>query len=207
MIKVFPICYFPPVHWYAAATRHQEIQLEVWQPYRKQRFTSRMHILASNRVLPLTLPIERRNTRASIKDKKISYAEAWQRQHWRSLQASYQNSPFFEYYEDRIRPLFSHRYEWLVDLLMATTEATNAMLGWDGTVSMTKALTPEGEGIIDFRKDFDASRRVWPTWFMPTPYPQVFSGFHPGLSCLDLLFNEGPQAMAVLNTCFQEKDK
>ena len=32
----------------------------------------------------------------------------WQRDHWRSLEAGYRSSPFFEYYEDELHALFHY---------------------------------------------------------------------------------------------------
>lgn len=204
-MKVFPICYFPPVHWYVAAMRFEEIWLDGWQPYRKQQFTSRTHILTSNRVLPLTIPVERRSARAPIKEKRISYAESWQRQHWRSLVAAYSNSPYFEYYCDRFEPLFQQPFEWLIDLLWAAHEQVQEALRWEVHVTFTQAYQSVGTYGVDYRDAFDASLRQLPDWFEPVRYPQVFDGFQPGLSILDLLCNEGPQSSEIIRQSWNKE--
>ena len=116
---VFPIAYFPPVHWFAKAISFDQIYLEVNQHFRKQQITNRMHIRAANGILPLTIPIKRRGSKTPVKDKKISYAENWQKQHWQSLISAYSNSPYFIYYEDEVaNGIFQKKHEFLLDFLL-----------------------------------------------------------------------------------------
>jgi len=197
-VKILPICYFPPVHWYAALIREKKVFLEVCQHYRKQQLTSRTHIRVSNRVLPLTIPVRRRGAKIPVKDKKISFGENWQLQHWRSLKTAYRNSPYFEYYAEEIHQSLMHKEEGLMEYLLIQLDLLNRMLSLDVQFELTKAYEEEDKFQRDLRGDFDPSLKKLPNWFYPVPYPQVFQGFEAGLSILDLLFNMGPEARIVL---------
>ncbi|MEL7343096.1 MAG: WbqC family protein, partial [Bacteroidota bacterium] len=50
-------------------------------------------------------------------------------------------------------------------------------------------------------------RKQWPEWYRSNPYPQVFDGFSPDLSIVDLLFNEGPSSAQILRLSYEEKRK
>jgi hypothetical protein len=203
-LNVYPIAYFPPIPWFVAARREEAFLLEVCQHYRKQQITNRMWIKGPNRALPLTIPVERRGARAPIRDKKISYAENWQKQHWYSWIAAYRNSPYFEYYEDDFRPLFEQKYVYLVDLLTEALGVLWQKLDLALRYSYTEEYHPASFYGRDFRMDFQAGLEAFPLWFQPQVYPQVFPGFTPGLSIVDLLFNEGPNCRLLLDRCYQE---
>ncbi|MCI4670012.1 MAG: WbqC family protein [Bacteroidia bacterium] len=197
-MKILPVCYFPPVHWFAAICSEEEILLEVCQHYRKQQLTSRTHILVANRVLPLTIPVKRRGAKIPIKDKKISLEENWALQHWRSLESAYKNSPFFEYYDEEIKAEIFNREENLLNYLMSHISLMNSLMGITTRISFTEKYVERDSPFQDLRGDFDSGAKNLPSWFNPRPYPQVFGEFQAGLSILDLLFNLGPESKAFL---------
>jgi hypothetical protein len=43
-----------------------------------------------------------------IKNLEISYVEDWQKLHWKSIKIAYQSSPYFEYYEDKLKRFSRH---------------------------------------------------------------------------------------------------
>jgi hypothetical protein len=196
---IFPACYFPPVAWFVAALREEApLLIEGQQPYRKQRLSSRAHIRVPNRVMPLTIPVERRSALVPVHQKRISYAENWPHQHWQSLRAGYANSPYFEFFATELEAFYQARPPWLIDLLLASTQLALTWLGRSSDLTITEALHPAEAYVRDYRQAFDPGAKVLPTWFEPTPYPQVFGEFHPGLSILDLLCNMGGEARAYL---------
>ena len=199
---LFPIYYCPPLSWFAAACQESAITLEVMQPYRKQLYTNRMHIRVSNRVMALSIPIERRGARVPIRDKKITYQESWQRQHVRSIQFAYKNSPYYEYYADYFSPFYEKKYEWLVDFNLEWMQRLFSMLKMEVEVGLTDIFEEEVAGVKDYRNDFDPTRKKKPIWFNPKPYFQVFEGFEADLSIIDLLCNEGPESKILLKEMF-----
>ena len=201
-MTIFPIAYFPPIPWFAAAIREKDIILEVCQHFRKQQYTNRMQIKGPNRIMPLTVPVGRKGAKLPIKEKKISYSENWQRQHWRSLIAAYKGSPYFEFYDHKMEPLFAQEFESLIDLNVATIKTCLDILGIEIEMSFSRSFEESETYNQDFRNDFDPSLKTLPDWFNTIPYVQVFDGFTPGLSILDLIFNLGPESRLLLKKSF-----
>ena len=201
-MHIFPVSYFPPVPWFAAAQNHSKIILEVHQHFRKQQYTNRSQIKLSNRIMSLTVPIQRRGEKAAIKDKKISYAENWQKQHWYSLESAYRGSPYFEFYQDKLAHIFEQKFIWLLDLNLATTQLCLEILGLNIELQHSEEYHDSSHYTTDYRSRFDPSLRKLPSWFQPVPYPQVFEGFSAGLSVIDLICNMGPESRLILQQSF-----
>lgn len=202
---ILPLCYFPPVSWLAAATQFDTAILDVHQAYRKQRYTSRAHIRVANKVMALSVPVERRSKRAPIMEKKPVYQQDWQGNHLRSIQFAYRASPWFEFYEDRLIGFFEKRYDSLLELNMASTVFLAKTMQLQTKFSISEASLAADNLEHDFRTDFDPGRKEWPSWFGDQVYTQVFDGFEKDLSGLDLLFNLGPEAGLYLREVFLKK--
>lgn len=200
---VFPTCYFGPVHWYAAAIHEQKFVLEACQHYRKQTYGSRTYIKTANNLIPLVIPVGRKGLHTPIKDKRISYQEKWRQNHWRSLHTAYKNSPYFEYYSDTLEVFYQKKIEFLIDLQIESLHLINQALNLGLHLSTSQSYL-ETEYTKDYRQDFDGKLNKFPSWFTPAPYPQVFEGFSPGISILDLLFNEGPASTIILRDSFSD---
>jgi hypothetical protein len=123
----------------------------------------------------------------------------WQKQHFKSLEAAYRSSPFFEFFEDDIVPVFEKKYTFLMDLNFEVLDIVTKCLRMKFEFGKTTEYFHEVENIKDFRyltngkKDFNSFEK----------YPQVFDdkhGFINNLSVLDLLFNEGKFAMDYLKS-------
>lgn len=196
---VLPIAYFPPISWYSAISTEEMVLIEIFQHYRKQQYTNRMYIRSANRVLPLSIPVTRRGMRMPIREKKISYQEDWQKQHWQSLVSAYRNSPYFLYYEDELQKLFQTKPIFLFDMLEASLTFVQDKLQLPIDLNYTQEYFAQEEyGENDFRNTFDPARKELPSWFVSTTYMQVFEGFEPNLSILDVLFNLGPAGKRIL---------
>ena len=104
--------YFPDILSFAAMVQADTIMLEVSENYQKQSYRTRMYIATSNGRLLLNIPVlhSKKKERKKIEDTYIENSFLWQRQHWRSLVIAYRTSPFFEFYEDDIYPLFHKEY-------------------------------------------------------------------------------------------------
>ncbi|MDW3647352.1 MAG: WbqC family protein [Bacteroidia bacterium] len=196
---VLPAAYFPPIPWFGAVLGKKEVLIEIWQHYRKQQYTSRMFIRSANRVLPLSIPVARRGRKMSIKDKKISYQEDWQKQHWISLLSAYRNSPYFLYYEDELQAIYQSKPVYLLEFQQTCLDFLLQKLNLSIAYSYTNEYQEENYyGEKDLRRDFGSQPSDSPDWYNAKSYPQVFEGFEPGLSALDLLFNEGPESQRII---------
>jgi hypothetical protein len=203
MNAILPTTYFGPVQYYSKLKSFGTCLIEHYEHFRKQTYRSRCDIYSPNGLLTLSVPLVKRNQRQAVKDVRIAYDTDWQTLHWRSLESSYRRSPFFEFYEDDLRLLFSDKKpEFLIDLNEAAQQLVLSLLKMKPTYSFTAEYLEEYPSARDFREiispksDLNADPE-----FKPQPYWQVFEprhGFIPNLSILDLLFNQGPRGTDYL---------
>ena len=106
--------YFGPVQWYQKLHRAEDVQIEQWESFQKQTYRNRCLIATTQGIQALTVPTERGGS-PIIKDTRISDHGNWRHLHWNALQSAYGESPFFEYYQDDIRPFFEQRWDYLLD--------------------------------------------------------------------------------------------
>ena len=164
-----------------------------------------MLIPTTNGPLALTIPTNH-DISLSMKDIRISDHANWRHVHWNALLSAYGESPFFEYYQDDIRPFFEKKYEFLFDFNMETTEKMIELLDIRPKISITEAYIQskelkEEDEIKDFRDAIRPKKPLPDAEFAPQRYYQVYEqkhGFLPNMSILDLLFNEGNEAIFYL---------
>ncbi len=174
---------------------------EVCDNYQKQTYRNRTYICTDQGKHMMNIPIQHvggAQGKQFYKDVKVDNQYTWQRQHWRTLQTAYRSSPFFEYYEDDLAPLFNDSYKFLIDFNFRSIELACEFLQLDVPSFKTTAYDTKPEKFIDMRFLVNAKKSVSIT---PAPYTQVFverHGFIDNLSILDLLFNEGTAAPTYL---------
>ena len=146
----------------------------------------------------LNIPVKHsREPHQKYKDVKIENAFDWQKNHFKSLEAAYRTSPFFEFFEDDMRTIFEKKHEFMMDLNFKIFEIINDCLGITLPYTTTEEYFHEVEKYTDFRLLANGKKDT----FVNEPYTQVFNekhGFIPNLSILDLLFNEGRHAKDYL---------
>ena len=211
MKAILATTYFGPVQWYQKLNRFGSVLIEQHEHFLKQTFRNRCIIATTQGVQALTVPVEKAPSNLPegrlIKDVRISNHGKWRSEHWNALQSAYGESPFFEYYEDDIRPFFEDRWEYLLDFNMAITEKMCVLLDIHPHITLTESYQnslPFGEGwggASDFRPIIHPKHPQPDPDFNPKPYYQVYQerfGFQPNLSVLDLLFNMGNEAVLYL---------
>ena len=195
--------YFGPVQWYQKLYRHEAVEIEQWESFQKQTYRNRCLIATTQGVQALTVPIER-GTSQLIRDIRISDHGNWRHLHWNALVSAYGESPFFEYYQDDIRPFFENRWDYLFDFNEAIRCQMCELLDIQPKVSLTQSWgqAPETASMnADFRSAINPKHPLPDPDFEPKPYYQVYQqehGFLPNLSILDLLFNMGPEGIFYL---------
>ena len=197
-ILLYPT-YFPSIASFVAIAQGQEVTFEVCGNYQKQTYRNRMHIYGANGKMSLTVPIVySQKNRQLYKDILIFEDENWQDLHWKSIQSAYSGSPFFEFYQDDLAPLFTETYKYLMDFNFKCLEVVHDCLELPFKFQTTKVYSPSVTDILDLRHLVN-NRKEKTQQFKP--YVQVFDdkhGFIPNLSILDLIFNEGPNALLYL---------
>jgi hypothetical protein len=212
MKAILATTYFGPVQWYQKLNRFDGVLVEQHEHFLKQTYRNRCVIATTQGVQTLTVPVEApvgegvALSKTEIKDVRISNHGKWRTEHWNALQSAYGESPFFEFYEDDIRPFFENRWEFLLDFNMAITEKMCELLDIHPHIELTSSYQNslpigEGWGETDFRTVIHPKHPQEDSDFSPKPYYQVYKerlGFLPNLSILDLLFNMGNEAVLYL---------
>ncbi len=193
--------YFPSIAHFVAMANAEKVMLEIDDNFVKQTYRNRAYIYGANGKLALNIPvIHSQKNRQKYRDVKVFNEEKWQSLHWKSLLSAYRTSPFFEFYEDELQPLFDHKVDCLLEFNLRCFEVICDCLQLELTISKTEVYQNKIEGINDFRYLVNAKKE--PCYAFDT-YTQVFNdkhGFIPNLSILDLLFNEGPNALNYLES-------
>jgi hypothetical protein len=191
--------YFPSVSHFVALSKADSVTFEVEDNFQKQTNRNRMYIYSPNGIQLLNIPVKHTKTaHHKFKDTKIEHAFDWQKQHFKSLEAAYRTSPFFEYFEDDIRPVFEQKHTFMMDLNFKILEIVSDCLGMPLQYDKTEEYFHEVvSGVQDLRHLANGKKDT--SEF--EPYTQVFGdkhGFINNLSILDLLFNEGRYALDYL---------
>jgi len=192
--------YFPSISIFSLLVQ-KECIWEVHDNYQKQTYRNRCYICTDQGKHMLNIPIQHvggNQGRQLYKEVRVDNEYKWQRQHWRTLQTAYRASPFFEYYEDDLAPLFHANYKFLLDFNFEAIEIIGDCLQLEMPVTKTKEYHVQPTNMKDLRFLVSAKKAVGVDF---PEYTQVFGerhGFLENLSILDLLFNEGTSAPAYL---------
>lgn len=193
----FPLFYLPPVGYFSALNAHDfNFIIERFEHFPKQTYRNRAKIASPNGSLDLYVPVVKGSKVHTVyKDVKISYDFKWQRLHWLSLQTSYRNSAYFEYYEDELSRFYTQKFEFLFDYNLEIFEWILQKLKKPAELSFTEEYLKNIGAELDYRDRLSFKN---PSLVHPAkPYFQVFedrTGFIENLSVVDLLFSQGPQA-------------
>ncbi len=195
--------YFPPIQFFSKCLLYPNIVIEQHENYRKGTYRNRTLIAGANGKLRLTVPLEKgKNQRQNIQAVKISYAEAWQHQHWVAIRSAYGNAPYFDYYADYFEPFFKESYEFLFQLNTAILEQLLQILQISVSIQFSPAYQAKtGIDLIDLRNAIHPKKLLPDPHYKEIVYPQVFQeklGFLSNLSILDLLFCQGPETILIL---------
>lgn len=192
--------YFGPIQWYQKLYRAEHVEIEQWESFQKQTYRNRCLIATANGVQALTVPVEHGDS-PLIKDIRLSDHGNWRHLHWNALQSAYGESPFFEYYQDDIRPFFERHWTFLLDFNEDIRQKMCELIDIQPNVSYTEGFIPEESPLTSYRTAISPKHPQDDPDFLPKRYYQVYEqkhGFLPNLSILDLLFNMGPESIFLL---------
>ena len=209
--------YFGPIQWYQKLYRADMVLIERCESFQKQTYRNRCLIASTQGVQALTVPVVSEGS-SLINNVRISDHGNWRHLHWNALKSAYGESPFFEYYEDDLRPFFQPDWEFLFDFNEAIRKKMCELLDIHPHVHYTESFTSPLDisrtshlvprtsisplsPPLDYRYAIQPKHPAPDDDFTPRPYYQVYRekhGFLPNLSILDLLMNMGPESIFYL---------
>ena len=205
--------YFPPVAWLALAAREMTLSpdrvlpshvlLEACENYQKQSYRNRCYILAGDGVQMLQVPVAH-GADMSITQVQVDYSTPWVVRTERALDTAYETSAYYYYYRDELFALLEAQPSTLWELNLSTIRFLLEKTGVACELSPTAEFIGPDLEADDYRFSIHPKRTdtVLADLGLDRPYYQVFrdrmGGFTPKLSCLDLLFNEGPDSILWL---------
>ncbi len=189
--------------------------------FKKNEWQNRNRIRTSTGWQWLTVPVLQ-HFGQRITDVAINPTASWQAQHLRALEVHYARAPFRDRYLPGLRRIYEQQWNrlcdlnlavirWMLDSFGMTTplhcasewtareEATDRLVDLCRAVGASRYLAgPGADGYMN-KPRFEASGvRLEMQAFHHPLYQQVYEPFEPNLSAVDLLFMQGPEALATL---------
>jgi len=193
---------FPPISWWTLALKDKKITLDHSEHYQKMSYRNRYYLATPQGKQLLSIPLlNGRNQRVPMAEVRIDNRIPWQTQHWRTLISLYNRSPFFQYFEHELLPLFQQEFDLLADFNLSGIRLLNQLLKLNLEISITESYKEDYPEETDIRQSLKPNATEDDEALNINSYYQVFadrSGFLPNCSILDLLFCEALQAPLIL---------
>ena len=195
MTPLLPYSYFGNVAYFEILAKNKQVLISGNERYQKQTYRTRTKVIGANGIQALTVPVERPNGKETKSSELlISYAENWGKEHLKTIESAYRNSPYFIYYFDSIEAILNEEYSSYSELALRTINFSIEKVGLE-------VILKHSEESIDGILVNPLMNPKAPFQIDIPRYIQVFEerhGFQTNLSILDLLFNEGPNSISIL---------
>lgn len=189
---------FPSISHFVILSQAQHWVFEAHGHYQKQTNRSRMYIYSPNGLQRLQIPIKHgRSGHQPCKEVQLEPAFDWQKNHFKSLEAAYRSTPYFEFFEDYFAPIYHKKFTFLWDLQLESMQIACQCLGLPFAYTETADYEHHWAEGADYRH-LVAGKKDHNTY---APYLQIFQdkhGFINNLSIVDLLCHEGRHALDYL---------
>lgn len=192
--------------------------------FSKNEFHNRNRIKTPRGPMWLSVPVRRLSGR-EIREVDIDGSREWASQHWEAIHANLSRAPYFETYTVELRRVYQEPWDRLASLNERLVSELAAWLRVKTPVVRTSELniptdlSPSGKlaaitesvggtaylsgpgGVEYLDPAAFAGIDLMLQDFRHPQYPQLWGGFLPNLSSLDMLCNVGDRAGDVLQAC------
>ncbi|MFQ5675493.1 MAG: WbqC family protein [bacterium] len=217
-------CYLPSVSFFQKMAACDIFVLMDHFRYTAHDNINRSKIKTADGACWLSVPVLTKGFRGQrIKETRIDSSGSWQRKHWRSLNVNYAYAPYFEQFFDFFEGVYlSRTWEHLLDLNLEIIDFANRILKLPAQIYLSSELSVNDTGrlfLIHLARKFGCDTYVTETRFkdylgedyfaengitlscmepVECRYHQLFGDFVPGLSVVDLIFNEGHESQNLI---------
>jgi len=198
---VIDLHYLPCLEYFVCLLKYDVVYLEACEHFQKQSYRNRCKILTANKVATLSVPVYNSNSKQSIREVQIDYAQKWLTDHWRTIASAYGKSAYFAHYAGFFEEVYLRKYKFLFDLNFELLTACLSLLKINKKIELTSSYKNYTEkGSDDLRSMIHPKRTEGEYYiYRPIPYMQNFgNNFVSNLSIIDVLFCEGPYAANII---------
>lgn len=193
--------------------------------YTKNDWRNRNKIKTANGLTWLTIPVKQERLSQRIIDTQV-HNNDWRKKHWNSISMSYSRAAYFKQYRSNFEQLYLNSAETYLsrinyDFFVVINEilGINTKLVWSNELALVEG---KSERLVDLCKkvgadeyisgpaaqnylqtDLFEKEKIRVSWMDYSGYPeyrQLYPPFEHGVSVLDLIFNEGPDASLFLKS-------
>ena len=191
---VFSSRYAGSVDYYAAMLRYGKVAIDLSEPFDKHhKHLNRMDIVGTNGCQQLSVSLQKPNRRMAVGEVALSSHGNWRHTHWGALFSAYGRTPFFDYFADDLKQIYTDEsIQTIASLNLTLHAAVIDFLDLDiETVVVDNKNDLAASDALNLRDGVLTEQTL-------EPYYQIWSskfGFQPNQSILDLLFNVGREAV------------
>jgi WbqC-like protein family len=193
--------------------------------YTKNDWRNRNKIKTGNGLIWLTIPVKQEKLSQRIIDTQV-HNNDWRKKHWNAISMSYSRAAYFKRYRSLFEALYldsaeTHLSRINYDFFVVINEilGINTKLMWSNELNLVEG---KSERLVDLCKKVGADEyisgpaakdylqtelfekeKITVSWMDYSDYPeyrQLYPPFEHGVSVLDLIFNEGPDASRFLKS-------
>ncbi len=169
----------------------------------------------------LTVPVNS-SGKPRVNEVLIENKHNWRKKHLGALTANYSGAPFFKDYFDELGEIIMQPHEKLIDLDVAIIFFLKKSLGIKTDITFSSKLSSKGSGaerVVNICRELGAKQYIsgdagrdylneedflkngikltYQNYKHPE-YKQVYKGFVPYMSTVDILFNKGKESLSLL---------
>ena len=192
-------------------------------PASKGDYSNRNRIRTAQGWSWLTVPLIGDRLTTPISELQSDPKQRWYEKHWRSIELAYRRAPYFEAHADAVRASLFGSNGSLEDACLCALRPVLSASGIETPLRFSRDLDvaerksdlvlrlcervgattylsgPFGRDYLDLPSFERAGIDVRFHDYVHPEYPQVYPGFEPYMSAIDLLFNCGPRTRDMLD--------